>query len=119
MTLEEARPLIEAALEYAGGTHTFEDIRQLVDEGRLVFWPGPHSAVITEIIQFPQKRTLNFFLAGGNLAELEAMYPALEQWGRDQGCADAMSTCRRGWERTFLVHREGWESKLVVLTKEL
>ena len=116
--LEQARPHIEAALYYAGGTHSYDDVVAQIHEGRLQFWPGPHSAVVTEIQEYPQRRTLHFFLAGGNLAELEVMLPGIMEWGRTQGCTAASMTGRRGWERTFL-KREGWTANLVVMTKEL
>lgn len=112
------RRYIEAALEYADGTYTFEDVERDVHAGRLQFWPGETSAVITEIIDYPQQRALNYFLAGGNLAELEAMWPVIETWGRSQGCTHALFTGRKGWERTF-VRRIGFQPKLVVFTKEL
>jgi hypothetical protein len=119
MDLERARPHIEAALSYAGGTHTYEDVVAMIHAGRLKFWPGPNSAVVTEIIEYPRRRTLHFFLAGGNLAELEVMLPGIIEWGRTtQGCDSASLTGRKGWERTFL-KREGWTANLVVMTKAL
>lgn len=110
---------IEGALSYAGGSHTFEDIQALVEAGSLQYWPGVRSVIITEIIQAPQQRLLNFFLAGGEMAELEAMYPLVEQWGREKGCNVATMSGRKGWERSFLTRREGWEPKLVVFEKSL
>ncbi len=118
MDLARARPHIEAALSYAGGTHTFDDVAAMLSKGRLQLWSGPHSAIVTEIIEYPQKRTLHFFLAGGNLAELEVMLPGVIDWGRTQGCISASMTGRRGWERTFL-KREGWTANLVVMTKAI
>lgn len=112
------RQYIEAALAYAGGTHTFDDIRELVEQGRLQFWPGVHSAVVTEIIEYPRARALNIFLAGGNLAEIEAMAPGILEWGKAQGCSSAVFTGRKGWERTFLT-RTGWAPQLVVFEKKL
>lgn len=91
----------------------------MVERNEAIFWPGPNSVVVTQIIEHPQSRTLHFFLAGGNLAELEVMYPLIEQWGRERGCTAATMTGRKGWERTFLTKREGWKSKLVVMSKEL
>ena len=118
ITLEAARPFLQKALDLAGNTHTLEDVQQGIDAGHLVFWPGVNSAIITEIIEYPQKRTLHFFLAGGNLAELEAMYPTIQEWGREQGCTAASTVGRPGWERTFL-KREGWTPRAVFMTKEL
>lgn len=117
-----AKPYIEAALEYASGTHTFEDIAAAVERGDMQFWPGPHSAVITEILESPRKRILNIFLAGGEgsaLAELAAMEPVIMDWARQQGCTEALFIGRKGWERTFLT-RQGWKnSGMVVLEKDL
>lgn len=116
--IDDFRRYIEAALEHASGSHTFEDVKQAVEEGRLQFWPGRTSAVVTEIVTHPRAKFLNYFLAGGNLAELEIMAPYLEAWGRAQGCTHASLVGRRGWERTFLKGL-GYEPKLVVYEKRL
>lgn len=117
-SIDNYRTYIEDALAYAGGTHTFEDIRDAVTAGTLQFWPGVTSAIVTEVIDTPRKRSLHFFLAGGNLAELEAMTPGILDWGREQGCTVAGLTGRRGWERTFLA-RTGWVPTLVLFEKPL
>lgn len=116
--LERARPHIEAALSYANGTHSFADVEAGLTTGKYLLWPGVNSAVVTQIVEHPRQRTLHFFLAGGNLAELEVMLPTIIEWGRTQGCTAASLTGRRGWERTFL-KREGWNADLVVMTKEI
>lgn len=117
--LEAHRSEIESALAYAGGTHTFEDIRAGVEAGSFLAWPGVRSIIITEILQYPQRRVLNFFLAAGELPELEAMYPTVEMYGKLHGCASAVITGRKGWERSFLTKQEGWTPTLVVLEKQL
>lgn len=112
------RRYIEDALEYAGQSHTFEDVVAMVASGEAQFWPLPHSAIVTEIVVEPRKKRLNFFLAGGVLAELEAATPLILEWGRERGCTSATLIGRKGWERTFL-SRTGWKSGLVVLEKDL
>lgn len=112
------RKQIEAALAFSGGTHSMDDVADAVEAGRMQFWAGPNSAIVTEILTTPQKKMLNFFLAGGDLSELEAMYPEVERWGAKQGCTAAVFTGRKGWERTFLA-RKGWTPRLVVFEKEL
>lgn len=119
MDIQQARQYIEGALVYAKGSHTFDDVVAEVEAGGLQFWPGIGSAILTEIIEYPQYRVLNFFLAGGNRAELEAMYPLIEAWGRTQGCTRAAMLGRKGWERTFLTQKEGWTQTLVAYEKVL
>lgn len=108
------RRYIEDALVYSGGTHTFEDVTAAIDAGTLQLWPGLSSAVVTEVVDAPRQRILNFFLAGGNLAELETMLPIILAWGKEQGCVKATLVGRKGWERTFLT-RKGWKLSQVVL----
>lgn len=119
MDIDESRPYIQAALEYANGSHTFEDVKHLVATGGMQFWPGVTSAIVTELIDYPQYRVLNFFLAGGNADELARMYPAIEAWGKRNGADRAAMLGRRGWERSFLTKSEGWQQTLVAFEKVL
>ena len=117
--IESYRSAIEDALVYTGGSHTFEDVVRLVEEGKMQYWPSANSVVITEILNYPQERLLNFFLVGGgNLAEIETMHDPLMEWGRLQGCTKAVMTGRAGWQRTFLT-REGWEATLQVYERAI
>lgn len=53
---ERCRGWIEDALQYAGGTHTIDDIKQAIAEQRLVLWPGKRSAVVTEFVSTRNSR---------------------------------------------------------------
>lgn len=113
------RSQIEAALKYADDSHSFEDIVRGIEDGQLQFWPGPNSVIITEILTYPNYRALNFFLAGGDITELEAMYTPIEDWAQARGCDRAILTGRKGWERSFLTKTQGWRSTLTVYEKKL
>lgn len=112
------RPWLEAALEYAAGTHTVEDVEQAVRSGQFQFWPAEKGAVVTEIIDLPRGRRLHFFLAGGDLDQLQRMLAPIEAWGRAQGCTSVSLAGRKGWERTFL-REEGYKAQWVVLVKDM
>lgn len=116
--LARCRTYIEAALEYAGGTHTFNDIAAGVLNNRFQLWPNENSAVVTEVVVYPQLKDLHYFLAGGNLDELQQMRPHIEQWGKSVGCTRVTLAGRRGWERTFLKDG-GYKPEWFVLSKEL
>lgn len=119
MSAEQYRKQIEAALEYAGGSHAFEDIAEGVEQGRFQLWAGPSSVMITELVESPREKAVNVFLAGGNQAELERMEPLVCDFGRRRGCSLIYMTGRRGWLRSFLP-RVGWKDRrLVVMQKEL
>ena len=113
------RPLIEAALAYAGGTHTFEDVVRAVEAGDAQFWPAPNSCVVTQIDDAPSRKVLHFFLAAGDGGELKAMEPGLLAWGRDNGCTLARLVGRKGWERSFLPDLGWHRSEHIIMEKEL
>lgn len=111
--------VLEAALEYANGTHTMMDIWVCIKEGKLQMWYGEESIVLTEILQTPQRSILHFFLIGGKLGELQRMYPGVIEWGKRQGCTRASGTGRAGWERVAFLQEDGWTPTGVVFEKEL
>jgi len=116
--LARCAPYIEAALEYSGGTHTVDDVAREIIAGKLQLWPGRQSAIVTEIEVYPRMKVIHFFLAGGDLAELQEMTPKIEAWGKAHGCSRASLAGRRGWERSFLT-REGYRPMWHVLAKEI
>lgn len=120
--LSRYRRYIESALAFNGGTHTYEDVAEMIAAGRAMLWSGPASVAVTEIIQFPQKKVLHVFLAGGEapgaLAEMEKILPIILDWAKSQGCQTATFAGRKGWEKTFLA-RTGWDFPTVMAMKEL
>lgn len=111
------RRFIEAALPYALDTHSIEDIEQGIAEGRFQFWPGQRSAIITELITYPRKRALNYFLLGGDLEELKEMEPSISAWAYAAGCTHVIGVGRRGFERVFA--DAGFKPAWSLVVKEL
>ena len=116
--LERLRQHVEAALEYSGGTHRFEDVLEMVEKNQLQVWPATQSIVLTEIIVYPRLKNLHYFLAGGDLDELSRMRPMIESWGKSLGCTRVSLAGRRGWAKTFLKD-EGYSPQWTVLAKQL
>lgn len=115
--LIRCRPWIEAALAQGCGTHTFEDVAEGIRTGVMQLWPAVDACAVTEIAVYPQRKMLNCFLAGGNMARLKAMAPAMEEWARLQGCDGTELTGRRGWSRALA--DLGYREAAIVMRKEL
>ena len=113
VALADYRPHIERALSFAGGTHRFEDVAEMVAAGHALLWPGPASCIVTEPISYPRKQILNFWLAGGNLTELMVMAPLILEWGKAKGFAGATLAGRAGWERVLKPY--GWTRRDIVV----
>ena len=106
---------IQAALDHAHGTHTLVDVFDMVERGDAQFWPFHNAAIVTEIVQYPQFRTLRFWLAGGNLKTLVEAEPALVNWSKSWGCKSVEIVGRRGWHRAL----KGYKPTSTIMAKEL
>lgn len=90
----------------------------MLERGDARIWDGPHSCIVTEIIDSPGKRFLNFFLAAGRMRELVAMTPLVLEWGKLNGCTHALMTGRPGWARTKLL-RDWHKHDAIIMEKAL
>ena len=103
---ERCGDYIEDALEYAQFSHTLEDVLRVVLAGDAQFWPESKAALVTEIIDYPQRRTLRFWLAGGNLETLRDLEIAAIEWSKHWGCTASEIIGRRGWVRALNGYKE-------------
>lgn len=104
--IARCRQWIEAALEYSGGTHEFDDIVEGIYTGRFQLWPAKTSCLVTELVNYPRKRVLHVFLGGGDLEEIMGMHEDVIAWGKMQGCSALTMTGRLGWKKPLKEH--GW-----------
>jgi hypothetical protein len=115
--LDRHRHHIEAALEYAQHSHTFDDVVAMVLHGHLRLWSLPNSVMLTEIITYPRYKVYHIFLGGGDLQEILAMHPQVEQAAREAGCVRLSVTGRQGWAKPLKAH--GWIPTHLTCTKEV
>ena len=115
--LERCRPWIEAALEYSGGTHYFEDIVKNIAECKMQLWPADRGCIVTEIVVYPRKKVINIFLAGGDLDQILDMDKDVRAWAKEQGCTGATMSGRLGWKKPLAPL--GWEFQLASFAKEI
>lgn len=111
------RELLEMALARAGGTHTYEDVLQLIRVGDMFFWPASKSCLVTEIVQYPRLRALHVFLAAGDLAEIKEMETSLISFAKSLKCSALSMSGRKGW--TKALKELDWEESHITLVKKL
>ena len=92
---------LQDALDAAGNLATLDQVKSLVDEGKARFWPGKECAFVTEIVQYPNKRALNIWLAGGDLQEMLSFEPMVRAYAKDKGCDLLVIQGRPGWQKVF------------------
>lgn len=99
---DRLRPHVEAAL--SEGFYTVDDVIKALAENRAQFWPGKDSVIITEIQDYPNEKVIQVWVAGGDMAEIIAMAPGIESWGRLNGCSSVLVEGRQGWNRVLKDH---------------
>ena len=117
VNLETYRKWIEAALEYSGGTHNFDDIADGIRSGHMQIWPTDKACAVTEIALYPRKKVLHVFLAAGDLDQITDAIDAVADWGKAQGCESLTMNGRHGWQR--VLKKRGWASTMTKMERSL
>lgn len=110
---ERCSGFMQDALKYAQNSHTLDDVLRLVLVGDAQFWPADKAALVTEIIDYPQRRTLRFWLAGGDLETLLGLEKEAMEWSKHWNCVASEIVGRRGWMRAL----DGYEIAATVGVK--
>jgi len=109
-------PWLAKALDLTGGTHTQRDILDGTLDGSFQLWPSENAAALTEIVSYPQMKTVRIFLAGGDLNELKETHEKIERWALKTIGARRLEICGRdGWLRAL----DGYKKICTTVAKEL
>lgn len=109
---------MEGAAKYTHGRYKVEDIKKELYRNRsqqlwIAYDDKIYGAVITEIITYPQMKTLIMHFTGG--VELpkwkDDMLALLRRFAKDHDCKVIESYGRTGWKRIF--KNDGFQSKFM------
>jgi len=114
---KDIKEYMDGAAKYTHGRYKTEDIYNELCKGNQQLWIAyddkVYGAVITEIMQYPQKRTLIMHFTGG--VELpkwkDEMLSVLRSFAKDNQCDCIESYGRTGWKRIF--KNDGFTSKFM------
>ena len=107
-------PYIQAALRYAKFSHTVDDVWHAVQSQKAQFFPLEKSAIVTEIVDYPQRSACRIWLAGGDMDELVEAEKKVAAWAKSIGCDGMEIIGRKGWERML----KDYEAASTVLIKD-
>src|SRR5262245_55054014 len=86
----------------SGGLHDAADVLHELQTDNTKFWrASPNSFLVGEIVTYPRRRILNYWLAGGDLKEVLAFSEEYKPLARAAGCDAVFLTGRPGWERVL------------------
>lgn len=109
---------IEAALDYAGSTHTFNDVVRAVAQGEMLAYFFEDACVIAEIQEYPRMRVFHCFIGCGELRALMATLPTMQTVAEAYQCTQMSFSGRPGWERVWK-DRDDWRKLSTTMVKDL
>jgi hypothetical protein len=92
------RSEIERALGRPVKKCSYEDVLELVLDGKAQVWEGENSIAITEILNHPLIKEGRVWIACGDLDEIVAWQPIVEKFFKLNKC-DIISQSGRDWSR--------------------
>jgi len=112
---EEIIRRIEKALA-ADGTHIWDDVRQMLVDGRAqVFW-NKHGCWITTVASFPRKQILYAWVVAGELPEVMQLQDEVKAFALARSCDEIVAPgCRLGWSR--ILPHYGWRERAAVWSR--
>jgi hypothetical protein len=117
---------IESALRFGYGERKVEHVIEELVSGSKQIWLGTIgekfvATVVTQVIDYPLKRTCEITYLGGEsgegVAEALGEVEYIEQWAIFNDCDDMQVIGRKGWLRALKKH--GYSDRYTVLGKSL
>jgi hypothetical protein len=110
-------PWLKKALEKSGNTHSIWDVWVEVAAGRAVFWPAKTWAAVTQTRQWPRRKVLRIWLAGGDMDGLvNEGLPLAYEFAQHHGCDSVEIEGRKGWAKKL--KRHGFKQEKILLRRE-
>jgi hypothetical protein len=118
--------LLFKVLEHGQGESTLTDYMQKILNNYAQCWVVVDEqynivgAGLTEFMQYKQHKTLHIIaFSGSNFEEQSKVFPTVEQFARDTGCARIEMWGRKGWITQLPKYVPGWKEAYVVMSKDV
>lgn len=111
----QALPHIEAALHNSGDTHKPLHVWTMIQTKLAELHTSKNAAVVTQILQTPTGDQLHYWLAGGDLQELQELERQITKKAKKRGIKRVSLIGRAGWVKAL----DGYRDAGRILTKEL
>jgi hypothetical protein len=114
LTDKKFEQLLRKGLRFAKKTHSVEDVKRLLANGMMQAVFSDSACIITQIVDFPQKRVLDVFMCvGDDLMAVKALKPQLMALAKEHKVDMGRAFVRGGLVRPWMAM--GWEKRGVVM----
>jgi hypothetical protein len=117
---------LHSAMEHGQGESTLVDYLRKILNNAAQCWVVLDTnntivgAGLTEFMQYNQHRTLHIIAFGGsNFEEQSKVFPAVEQFAKDNNCKSIEQWGREGWAKILPKYVPGFKQAYVVMRKDI
>ncbi len=111
---------VDAFLLKYGGLYTFDDIMDLIHQGKMQSFAVGDSWAVTQIAEFPRKKVLDIVFMIGNFPELQRMEADAIKYAIENNCdmvmANGLNRLQAACKIGLFV---GWQQIMSTYTKDL
>lgn len=108
---------INGALDMHGNLLTLDDLTELANKRQVELFMRGNTLCAAEILGYPRKVVCNCIVAAGDLADVMALEPEVEQFALRNGADFMVTHGRRAWARVGA--RTGWRERSIEFVKHL
>ena len=118
---DQVEPLLARVTPHTEGELEADDYIEPLNEGKMQLWITSednkvHSAMITQIVPYPQKKVLRIIsLAGSEFSKIYSYLDMVESFALRTDCTALEMWGRKGWKKLL----PEWKDSYIVFTKDL
>ena len=118
---DQVEPLLARVTPHTEGELETDDYIEPLNNGEMQLWIASedskvHSAMITQIVPYPQKKVLRIIsLAGSEFSRVYQHLDMVESFALRTGCTALEMWGRKGWKKLL----PEWKDSYIVFTKDL
>lgn len=109
--------MLSKALKRGGDLYTFDDIMEAIHTGDKQSFSHNQSWVVTEVHDFPRRRTLDVLLLVGDNDDFDVLHAKVMKFAEEVGATLVRAFGRSGW--TKYAEANGWKVVDTVYYKDL
>jgi hypothetical protein len=113
------RRKVERWLHENDDCYTFDDVMQMIHEGKFQTHLFGRTWVLTSIHKWPQKTSVHIDFVVGDLGEFFEELPKLYEWAKSVGATLITGSGRPGWRGLHPTHFDGWRVTGYTYSKDL
>jgi hypothetical protein len=111
--------LARRALVRAGDLYSLEDIIVRLADGRMQQFVQGESWLVTQVVDYPRARVLEFFLVVGSGPDLVYLEDQAVYYAISIGATQIRAFGRPGWAKAYLPNRPEWRRTADVFTRDV